>query len=320
MAQYLDPNADGASNAWTKSSGTTGWNLIDDGVRQPTTPNTTDNVNEVTSGDQQDVVFPDTGTYISGTWTLWTYCKGGNKRKIQYAISTNEGGSFGALADLAGAGTADAWRSVDVSGSITSQATLDGFRVRYQCVSTAGGGGATAVFVYAAYLEGPDTTVSLAGASAAASGASGALTVYVPVAGVSAAQSAALGNLSVVVPVAGVSAGVSGGAGVLSIVFSLAGVSAGQSTAAGALTVYVPVAGASAGQATVSASLSVYVPVAGASAAQATVSGALTVYVPVAGQVAATATASGALSVSAGGSNGNGKYKHAWPVIGSGLI
>lgn len=151
MAQLLDPNADGASNAWAKSTGTVGWSLLDDAVRQPTAPVTTsDHVSTSTNGAQQDVHFA-TGTYVAGTWTLWTYCAGGAKRKIQYAVDVGAG--FSALADLALAGAAATWESRTVS--IATQAELDAFQVRYQCVSTAGGGGASAVFAYAAYLEGP---------------------------------------------------------------------------------------------------------------------------------------------------------------------
>lgn len=151
MAQLLDPNADGASNAWTKSTGTSGWSLLDDAVRQPTAPVTSsDHVSTSTGGAQQDAHFS-TGTFVAGTWTLWTYCAGGAKRKIQYAVDVGSG--FSALADLALAGAAATWESRTVS--IATQAELDAFQVRYQCVSTAGGGGASAVFVYAAYLEGP---------------------------------------------------------------------------------------------------------------------------------------------------------------------
>lgn len=178
MAQFLDPNADGTQNAWTKSSGTVGWSLIDDATRQPSTPNTTDNVNEVTAGDQQETQFA-TGTFVSGTWTLWAYCKGGTKRKIQYAINT--GGGFGTLADLVGAGQADQWVSKDVSSLITNQTTLDAFQVKFQCVSTAGGGGATAVFVYATYLEGPSPSTTyfqtIAVANTGVSALNGALLV-----------------------------------------------------------------------------------------------------------------------------------------------
>lgn len=154
MAQLADPNADGTNNLWTKSTGTSGWNLLDDAVRQPTAPDTAaDYISEITNNDKQDVQFA-SATYAAGTWTLWVYGKGGTKRKIQYAINTGAG--FGALADLFGAGEAASWKSVDVTANITDQTTLDAFELRLQCVQTAGGGGATEVFAYATYLEGPD--------------------------------------------------------------------------------------------------------------------------------------------------------------------
>lgn len=150
MPAYYDPNADGTNNAWTKSTGTTGWNLLDDAVRSPTAPDTgADYISESTDGDLQDVQFS-SGTFVSGTYTLYTYCAGGTKRKIEYAIDTGAG--FGGFTELAAAGAAAAWRSVGVA--INNQGELDAFAVRYRCTQT-GGGPNSAAFIYAAYLEGP---------------------------------------------------------------------------------------------------------------------------------------------------------------------
>lgn len=163
MANYIDPNADGANNAWTKSTGTAGWSLLDDAVRQPTAPSTgTDRITSSTSGQLQDLAFPNTLTHSAGaTYTLWFYAIGGNRRGFTAAVSTNDGTSFGSANTIIAASTsppAAQWYSLDISSLITSQATLDGLRVRLACTSISGGG-ATAVEIDAIYLEQVTATV-----------------------------------------------------------------------------------------------------------------------------------------------------------------
>lgn len=151
---YADPSADGANNAWTKSTGTAGWSLLDDGVRSPTAPSTgTDQITSGTAGQLQDLVLPNTLTYTAGAeYTLWIYSSSGAKRGLSTLISVNDS-SFANSAALHGASAAFAWRSRDISSLIASQGNLDGLRVRLSVDSTAGGGGAGVVTVAAVYVR-----------------------------------------------------------------------------------------------------------------------------------------------------------------------
>jgi hypothetical protein len=151
---YADPSADGANNAWTKSTGTAGWSLLDDGVRSPTAPSTgTDQITSGTAGQLQDLVLPNTLTYTAGAeYTLWIYSSSGVKRGLSTLISVNDS-SFASSAVLHGASAAFAWRSRDISSLIASQGNLDGLRVRLSVDSTAGGGGAGVVTVAAVYVR-----------------------------------------------------------------------------------------------------------------------------------------------------------------------
>ena len=155
-SSYIDPSADGANNAWTKSTGTAGWSLLDEGTRQPTAPSTgTDRITSSTDEQLQDLVFPNTLTYASGrTYTLWVYGIGGTKRALDVQVSNDDGATWQTRqTNVIGAGAAAAWHSVNITSWVTSQTQLDQLRVRLICNSTAGGGGATAVEVDAVYVE-----------------------------------------------------------------------------------------------------------------------------------------------------------------------
>jgi hypothetical protein len=156
MAGYLDPSADGANNAWTKSTGTAGWSLLDDGVRQPTAPTTgTDRITSSTAGQLQDLAFPDTLTHVAGArYVLWLHCTPGSRRGIDTLISVNDSTFSGSEATVpaVNGGAAQGWYSRDLTALIGSTADLTGLRVRLSCSSIAGGG-AGAGAVNAVYVE-----------------------------------------------------------------------------------------------------------------------------------------------------------------------
>jgi hypothetical protein len=153
---YIDPSADGASSQWTKSAGSFGWSLLDDGVRQPTAPPAgTDQITSATIGQNQDIVFPDTMTYKAGdTYRLWVYGNtlGTAKRGIDYSLSTNDS-TFGAGNNLFGANAPAAWVSRDITSQLTSQTDLDHLRLRLTLATTAGGTNSGTGTVSAVYVE-----------------------------------------------------------------------------------------------------------------------------------------------------------------------
>lgn len=153
---FIDPSADGANNAWTKSTGSSASALLDDAVRQPTAPTTgSDRITSSTAGQLSDLVFPNTLTHVAGsTYTLWVHATPGNRRGADTLIAVDDA-TFANSAATVPAQTpaaAQAWYSRDVSALIDSQAKLDGFRARLSCSSVAGGG-ATACAINAVYLE-----------------------------------------------------------------------------------------------------------------------------------------------------------------------
>lgn len=151
IRRYSDPESDGAANSWTKSSGTQGWSLVDEGTRQPGTP-TADQVSSVTNLQQQDVVFENLTHDATATYTIWIYARKGNRRGLDTQISKNDS-TFGTTVSHFGTGTcpcAGAWYSRPVT--IASQAELDGLRLRLITTGT-NMGSPTAVEVHEVYLE-----------------------------------------------------------------------------------------------------------------------------------------------------------------------
>jgi hypothetical protein len=150
---YVDPNADGTQGQWSKSAGSTAWNLLDDAVRAPTAPTTgSDQITSTTNTLQaQEIAFPNTLTWAPGeTYALHVYGNTtGNKHVIEYEISTNDGASFGATPlALFGDNTGNSWQTGPIA--IASQAQLDGLQVRLIHERTQGtaNGSATVAAVY----------------------------------------------------------------------------------------------------------------------------------------------------------------------------
>src|ERR1043166_1830257 len=140
---FLDPSADGTQNAWTKSTGTAGWSLLDDATRQPTAPTTgTDRITSSTSGQQQDIAFPDTLTFATGQGVKgWVYAIGGNRRGIDLYVSKNNGSSFTGQTTLFAASTSPPgaqWYSVDISSTFASTSDMNALQIRLQVTSISG--------------------------------------------------------------------------------------------------------------------------------------------------------------------------------------
>jgi hypothetical protein len=127
-SKYIDPNSNGTLQQWTAN----GASLIDDGVRSPTTPTTgVDSIKAgVGAGQKEDIKFGDGLVFTTGaTYTLWMYgSTGGGGTTINYAISGDDGVTFGAAADT-GLKNSASWKSVTITP--TTQAQLDGMAVEF---------------------------------------------------------------------------------------------------------------------------------------------------------------------------------------------
>jgi hypothetical protein len=141
---FLDPTGDGTISSWTKSSGATAWNLVNDGtvgVRSPGgNPRVAPGSGQITdistepATPSQDLAFPDnTFTWNAGdTYTLRVYgdTAADARRGIFYQISTNNGTTWGPAKLLFDAGLSARWSSDDISSSIASTADINGLQVR----------------------------------------------------------------------------------------------------------------------------------------------------------------------------------------------
>lgn len=152
--EILRPNAD-VVNAWSKSSGTTSWGALDDAVTDPTDASTSGDgvrIFSSTAGQESEVAV---ATFTLGTDTVSAvrakvFAGGGAKRGIDIRL-LHGATQLGNTLSL-GASAADAWYTITYTGSLT-QAQIDDLRIEFVCVSTAGGGGASAADVFAAYVE-----------------------------------------------------------------------------------------------------------------------------------------------------------------------
>lgn len=155
--EVLRPNADVVGD-WTKSDilVLTAWEHIDDAVLDPANARTNgdgDHLTSSTAGQETEVgvgtfALP-SGNTVSAA-RLKAFCAGGTKRGIDVRLLTGATVLAGPI--RVAAGSAEAWTTLTYSGSLT-QAQIDDLRAELVCVSTAGGGGAAAVTVYAAYIE-----------------------------------------------------------------------------------------------------------------------------------------------------------------------
>lgn len=143
--RYLDPNSD-AKSEWTEAPVGPAWSALDDGTRQPSTPDTSDNINTPTTGQlsRQDLT---TFTLASGEVVTqvkgWFYCETGATGSMVVSFQ----GPITTISLTVAAGSSAAWRSITYTGSLT-QANLDALQLQAQSVTT----GATRK-VHAMYAE-----------------------------------------------------------------------------------------------------------------------------------------------------------------------
>lgn len=152
--EVLRPNADVVAG-WTELPAGAANVTLDDAVLAPT--------DAAASGDGGSIATSTAGAECEvhvGTFTLGTdvvsavrlkmYCTTGAKRGIDWRLL--HGTTELAAGTRVGANQSGQWYTVTYTGTLT-QAQIDDLRAEFVCVSTAGGGGAGSVTVYAAYIE-----------------------------------------------------------------------------------------------------------------------------------------------------------------------
>jgi uncharacterized protein YjbI with pentapeptide repeats len=189
------------------------------------------------------------------------------------------------------------------SGPVTSQT---------ETVSDANGGyGGYIAGVLASFVVNAGSTpVALAGSGQQQPGASGQLSVAVPLQAVAIQAQGASGGITVLVPLAGSSTAQQHASGTLSAGVALSGVAVATQQANGSLSISVPLAASSVQQALARSALGVGVPLAGSSTQQQGAPGSLSIHVSLAGEqlqqaiAAATLTNIPAGAVDLAGSSG----------------
>lgn len=150
---FIDPNADGSiGTAWAATPTGTRYTTIDDGVRQPDTPNTADYIS-VGSGNV-NVTFMQMSTLSQVTEVtsiqLWIYHTNGLNGQVVAGLYDNaETTQYGSEQTFAAVPLGNAWGSVTFSGLSLSQSQLDGLRVRFRATKQTGAG--STLRIYAMY-------------------------------------------------------------------------------------------------------------------------------------------------------------------------
>lgn len=144
--RLLDPNADAKAD-WTEVPVGAAWAVLDEGTRQPSTPDTSDYISSATNG---QISRQDCGTFTlaSGetitSLKAWFYCETGATGTIVLSLQ----GYTGSPTTTVPAGSSPAWFSVTDTSHPLNQSQLDAIQAQAQTVTT----GSTRK-VHAAYIE-----------------------------------------------------------------------------------------------------------------------------------------------------------------------
>lgn len=148
----IDPNGDGTIGSnWVATPSGSRYTTIDDAVRQPTTPTTSDYIS--IGSNRADTAFFQMSTLgsvgVVSSITLWVYHNDGANGTIFASLYDNaETTTYGTEQTLTSR-TTDTWDSVTFSGLTLTQSNLDDLRIKFRV--TKGAGAASTVKIYATY-------------------------------------------------------------------------------------------------------------------------------------------------------------------------
>jgi hypothetical protein len=151
---FIDPNANGTIGANWAHTGSNYYTEIDDGTRQPTTPNTADNIS--IANNRTDTAFFQMATIAgiasASSITVWIYHNDNTNGTTYVQLYDNaETTSYGSEASFTFR-SSNAWDSITVSGLNLVQSELDGLRLRFRVAKT-GTGSAKTQTIYAIYAD-----------------------------------------------------------------------------------------------------------------------------------------------------------------------
>jgi hypothetical protein len=154
LTAFIDPNADGTIGANWASTGASKYTEIDEATRQPTTPNTADNIS--ISNNRTDTAFIQMSSIASiatvSSVTVWIY-HNDNTNGTTYVqlYDAAETTAYGAEQTFTFRST-NTWDSVTVGSLSLTQSQLDGLRLRFRVAKT-GTGSAKTQTIYAVYAD-----------------------------------------------------------------------------------------------------------------------------------------------------------------------
>lgn len=153
LTGYIDPVGDGTNTLWS-STGTSFYTEIDDGVRQPTIPTTSDYIYGYFTDDPTIYLRMSSISNIQSVSqvVVWIYHKDDSAGQISAQLYDDDETTTRSSETNFTQSTVDAWHSVTFSGLSLTQAQLDSLSVMLHD-TRGGGGGRTYQYVYAMYAE-----------------------------------------------------------------------------------------------------------------------------------------------------------------------
>ena len=157
---FIDPNGDGSTGSWA-STGANYYTEVDETTRQPTAPNTADNVSAASNNGgsiffrMNSIVGASTTTQVQ----VWIYHNDGSNGQILVQLYDDNESTTRSGETAITQSTSNAWHSVTFGGLSLTQAQLDSLSVRLRANKNGGGSPAT-VTAYAGYADVTYTNVT----------------------------------------------------------------------------------------------------------------------------------------------------------------
>lgn len=154
LSSFIDPDGDGGSTGFTLTGGASHFETLDDGTRQPTTPNTSDHISAGANSGAFAFLRMSTLSSVQSVSqiTVWAYHNDGSNAEFRAQLyDDNESttiSSESAFAQLASNG----WNSVTFSALSLNQSQLDTLSIRISVHRNGGGQPANGI-MYAMYAE-----------------------------------------------------------------------------------------------------------------------------------------------------------------------
>jgi len=151
---FIDPNGDGATGSWSATPTGTFYTTVDEAIRQPTSPTTTDYISGVANV-AASINFRMSSLINVGSVSqviVWVYHNDVSNGLVAVQLYDDDETTTRSDATALPKRTTDTWDSVTFSGLSLTQAQLDSLTVRLTA-SKSGGGATSTIKVSAVYAD-----------------------------------------------------------------------------------------------------------------------------------------------------------------------